>query len=205
MSLWITDCLPIALLAAGVVWRWLALRKSESVDKLIASRRVWVQKVMSTPGHEILAVQTVRNSLMAASLMATTAALGVAGALSIGREAGALGNEISLDLLGVTAHWAALKTALLAASLALGFLLFSLAVRFYHRVGYTLAGYQGGQDGDPAALELASAELMRGAAFYRAGWRALYAAIVCAAWFFGSWPMLVAGGFAMGLDRAVSE
>lgn len=202
MNVWITDCLPIALFLAGVAWRWLALRKSESVDKLIASRRVWVQKVMSTPGHEILAVQTVRNSLMAASLMATTAALGVAGALSIGKEAGALGHEISLALLGASAPWGALKTALLAGCLAIGFLLFSLAVRFYHRVGYTLAGYQGG---DAAALDLASNELMRGAAFYRAGWRALYAAIVCAAWFFGAWPMLVVGALAMGLDRAVSE
>ena len=202
MDVWLSDCIPAALLVAGVIWRGLGLRKSESVEKLMASRRVWVQKVMSAPGHEILAVQTVRNSLMAASLMATTAALGVAGAFTLGKEAGNLGHELSLALLGVTAGWGALKTVLLIAALALGFLLFSLAVRFYHRVSYTLAGYQGG---DALALETASAELMRGAAFYRAGWRALYAAIVCAAWFLGTWPMFLVGIFALGLDRAVIE
>ena len=202
MPVWLTDCLPAVLLFAGVAWRAFALRKSESVEKLMASRRVWVQKVMSAPGHEILAVQTVRNSLMAASMMATTAALGVAGALGIGKESANLGREMSITLLGATADWTALKTALLAASLATGFFLFSLAVRFYHRVGYTLAGYQGG---DPAMLETASAELMRGAAFYRAGWRAFYAAIVCAAWFFGTWPMFVAGAVAIRMDHAVSE
>jgi hypothetical protein len=202
MPVWLTDCLPAVLLFAGVVWRAVALRKSESVEKLMASRRVWVQKVMSTPGHEILAVQTVRNSLMAASMMATTAALGVGGSLSIGKEAAGLGQDISVALLGATASWTAFKTALLAATLAAGFFLFSLAVRFYHRVGYTLAGYQGGDSG---ALETASAELMRGAAFYRAGWRTFYTAIVCAAWFFGTWPMFVAGAVALGLDHAVSE
>lgn len=202
MPVWLTDCLPAVLLFAGVLWRAVALHKSESVEKLMASRRVWVQKVMSVPGHEILAVQTVRNSQMAASLMATTAALGVAGALGIGKESANLGREISTTLLGATADWTALKTALLAATLAAGFFLFSLAVRFYHRVGYTLAGYQGS---DPAMLELASAELMRGAAFYRAGWRAFYTAIACAAWFFGTWPMFVAGAVAIGMDHAVSE
>ena len=95
-----------------------------------------------------------------------------------------------------------MKTALLAAVLATAFLLFSLSVRFYHRVGYTLAGFSGEDD---AVLERAASELMRGAGFYRAGWRTFYAALAAAAWFFGSWPMCVVGVFALVLDHKVSE
>jgi uncharacterized membrane protein len=202
MNPWITDCLPAVLILCGVAWHAWLLRKSENVEQLMASRRVWLRKVMGSPGHELLAVQTVRNSLMAASLMATTAALGVAGALSVGKEAGLLGHALSESLMGATALWGAGKTALLAGALTVAFLLFSLSVRFYHRVGYTLAGWQGE---DTAVIERAASELMRGAGFYRAGWRAFYAALTAAAWFFGTWPMCVVAILALVLDHKVSE
>lgn len=202
MQVWLTDCLPAALTCAAAVWYTWNLHRGESVEQLMAARRAWLRKVMSTKGHELLAVQTVRNSLMAASLMATTAALGVAGVLNTGKEAAVLAHELSEFMLGATAGWVALKTALLAAILGTGFLLFSLSVRFYHRVGYTLAGFT---ENDNEILERGASELMRGAAFYRAGWRAMYAAIAAAAWFFGSWAMCVAGCFAMYLDHKVIE
>ena len=72
MEVWFSDGLPAALLIVALVWHSLRLRKSENVEQLMAARRAWVRKVMGTRGHELLAVQTVRNSLMAASLMATT-------------------------------------------------------------------------------------------------------------------------------------
>jgi len=202
MNAWITDCLPAVLIALALAWHVWMLRKSESVEQLMASRRAWLRKVMGTPGHELLAVQTVRNSLMAASLMATTAALGVAGALSVGKEAGLLGHALSEGLMGATAPWVAAKTALLAGALTVAFLVFSLSVRFYHRVGYTLAGLQGE---DAAMIERAASELMRGAGFYRAGWCAFYAALAGAAWFFGTWPMCVVAVLALILDHKVSE
>jgi uncharacterized membrane protein len=202
MQAWISDWLPAAFTLLALFWHVWLLRKSENVEQTMAARRAWLRKVMSTPGHELLAVQTVRNSLMAASLMATTAALGVAGALSVGKEAGALGHALSEWLMGETAHWVAFKTALLAASLTVAFLLFSLSVRFYQRVSYTLAGLQGE---DTVLLERGASELMRGAAFYRAGWRAFYAALAGAAWFFGTWPMCLVAVLAVVLDYKVSE
>jgi hypothetical protein len=46
-------------------------------------RMHWVVALSGKPGHEIVAVQALRNSLMAASISASTAALAVMGALSM--------------------------------------------------------------------------------------------------------------------------
>ena len=46
-------------------------------------RMHWVMSMADKPGYEIVAVQALRNSLMAASISASTAALAVMGALSM--------------------------------------------------------------------------------------------------------------------------
>ena len=73
-------------------------------------RRDWTARVMEAPGLEIPAVPTLRNSIMAATVLASTSALGVMGLLSFGRVRG-------ITLQGIGSHPAPLAMA--AGALAL--------------------------------------------------------------------------------------
>src|SRR5512139_1310413 len=50
------------------------------------ARTRWVEAVMSDPRKDVMAVQTLRNSVMAASMMASTAILLVVGTLNLGAD-----------------------------------------------------------------------------------------------------------------------
>ena len=85
MSLPLYDVAPFALAVALLAARhlWVAFRSEESRETL-AMRGEWVARIMRAPGSEILAVQTLRNSIMAASVMASTSAVGLMGVVSLG-------------------------------------------------------------------------------------------------------------------------
>ena len=89
--------LEIALLAASVVllliYRMLHARRAR-LDPTTSTRAVhdrirndWVAAMSGNPDKGILAVQTLRNSVMAASFMASTSALALAGTLGFASEA----------------------------------------------------------------------------------------------------------------------
>lgn len=92
-----------------------------------ALRQDWLEAVSAARGSEVLAVQTLRNSMMSAAMTASAATLGLMG--TVGLLAPAWGRHGSLD-------------ATLAAGLALLVLLFgslvaaALATRHYHHAGY---------------------------------------------------------------------
>ena len=69
---WAPVALALAILAARFAW---ALGRDAESGQSIALRRAWVKRILASPGSEILAIQTVRNSIMAASLMSSTAVL----------------------------------------------------------------------------------------------------------------------------------
>lgn len=199
--IWVTDGVP--LIVATLLMLMAVLRaRQRSEPHTFQQRRVWAVYVTRTPGQEILAVQTVRNSLMAASLMATTAALGVMGVLTFGRESGALMNALPSWFIGVTSGWQPAKLVALSGALAITFMLFSLAVRLYHRVGYTLVAARGADDN---ATDIAANELMQAARFYRTGWRGFYLALVIGAWLFGSWSLFAALALALWFDSLVAD
>jgi uncharacterized membrane protein len=138
-------------------------------------RRQWVARVMAGPGMEILAVQTLRNSIMAATVMASTSALGLMGLLSLGH------------LRGVTFAEAGTRPAQLLLLLPLVLLAacvveFSQAVRLYHRCSYLVAlnGPADAQHGEARAS--AVTQLLRASRLYRAGWWTFYLAMAAGAW-----------------------
>lgn len=182
----------LALLILFGRYGWGLLRGSES-SQAFDLRRAWVRRVLAAPGLEIMAVQTVRNSIMAASLMATTSAFGLIGVLSIGySQVARLPVAGTGSLLHISTE---LKIFLPLALLAACVVLFSKAVRLYHRAGYSLGMATGG-DSHTAALHAeveatAYGELTRAARMYRNGWRAIYAAIATGAWLV-SGPMMLA-------------
>ena len=83
-------------------------------------RRQWIKSVMGRPGAEILVIQTLRNSVMAGSFMASTAVLALSGTLTLS-GAGKLtasnaftvnpGATLSLDNSGTLTNTRILATA----------------------------------------------------------------------------------------------
>ena len=100
-------------------------------------REAWFHAVSAVPGTEILAVQTLRNSLMSATMIASTAAIGLMGAATL----------VAPSLQAVLAEQAFFPhaTARLAMELLLMAVLFSslvfsvMAVRYYNHAGFIVA------------------------------------------------------------------
>ncbi|MFN0162802.1 MAG: DUF599 family protein [Burkholderiales bacterium] len=193
MGDWAPVAPGLAILAARFTWS--AVRGTESAQA-IAFRGAWVRRVLSSAGMEIMAVQTVRNSMMAASLMTTSAILALMGALTIGHAG------LQPVRAGSWLDGAQLKVALPIALLAACVVLFSKAVRLYHRSGYTLGLVHGESDLHAQAETSAISELTRAARLYRSGWRAFYAAIATAAWLVSPWLMLATTVVIVALDAA---
>lgn len=101
-------------------------------------REEWFEAVSAQKGSEILAVQTLRNSLMSATMLASTAALGLMGTVTL--AAPSLRTSMDDALPGA---WAV--TPRLVLELALLSLLFTslvstvMAVRFFNHAGFISA------------------------------------------------------------------
>jgi uncharacterized membrane protein len=191
------DWIPVVvgLGVLGARFAWATTRGAES-RQAIEIRRAWVRRVLAQPGLEIVAVQTVRNSIMAASLMTTSATLALMGALTLGHAA--------LQPLagGHWLHGAQVRVALPVVLLAACVVLFSKAVRLYHRSGYALGLPRGLDVACPQVEDSAVGELTRAAHLYRNGWRAFYAAIATAAWLVSGWLMLATTLIIVAVDAA---
>jgi len=133
-------------------------------------RRAWIARVMESSGMEILAVQTLRNSIMAATVMASTSALGLMGLLSLGHLRG-------ITFVNAGSRPSQLLMLLPLLLLALCVVEFSQSVRIYHRCSYLVAltTRADSQRGD--AREVATTQLLRASRLYRAGWWTFYLAM----------------------------
>ena len=104
-------------------------------------RERWADMVMSKDNMEILAVQTLRNSVMVANFMASTSILLIIGTYiseKIGQRAldwhpNGLAHAFSTEL------WQ-LKLCLLLLDFSVAFYCFSMAIRFYNHVGSVVSG-----------------------------------------------------------------
>lgn len=200
----LSDSLPaaIALVILFVRYAWAITRSAESRQS-ISLRRAWAERILAQPGLEIVAVQTLRNSIMAATLMATTATLALMGVLSLGHA--------QMESLAGAVHAGTLETGQLlvqarlflpVAMLAACVVLFSKTVRLYHRVGYTLGLPRGTGAASEATGGIAVFELTRAAHLYRNGWRAFYGAIATGAWLVSGWMMLATTIIIVAIDIA---
>ena len=140
-SPWISAIATLSIVAAYEVW--LARSHRRNPQRLArtahaALREDWFAAISVHPGSELLAVQTLRNSLMSASMTASTAVLGLMGVLSL--TAPAL--HATLDEVAIGAATWPHFTPRLAMELVLLCLLFAslvasvMAVRYYHHAGF---------------------------------------------------------------------
>ncbi|HEY1090862.1 MAG TPA: DUF599 domain-containing protein [Burkholderiaceae bacterium] len=102
-------------------------------------RADWFAAVSAQAGSEILAVQTLRNSLMSATMTASTAALGLMGAVTLAapslRAAGSAGAPELLQALSPRLVLELVLMALLLASLVSS----AMAIRYYNHAGFICA------------------------------------------------------------------
>jgi uncharacterized membrane protein len=87
----------LALLAYQCYLSWRTRRDpaSSALDGLMAARIAWVEVIMKER-RDILAVQTLRNSTMTASFMASTAILLIIGVLTLSAQSDKLSSTWSL-------------------------------------------------------------------------------------------------------------
>jgi len=151
----------------------------------IIARTAWVRKVMEEK-MDILAVQTLRNSTMAATFLASTAILLTVGVLTLTGQGDKLGvTWHSLNLLG-SKHESvlAIKLVALLMDLFTAFFCFSTSVRQFNHVGYMInAPY--GETKKVMSPGIVAAQLNRGGYYYSAGMRALYCMVPLIFWIFG--------------------
>lgn len=140
-SPWLAAIFTLGIVAAYE--GWLAVAQRRTPQRLARSahaslREDWFAAISAQPGSEILAVQTLRNSLMSATMAASTAVLGFMGALSL--TAPTLHATLDEAVTG-TAAWPHF-TPRLAMELVLLCLLFAslvasvMAVRYYNHASF---------------------------------------------------------------------
>ncbi|MEO8410808.1 MAG: DUF599 domain-containing protein [Propionivibrio sp.] len=100
-------------------------------------RADWARAIRSRPGNEILAVQTLRNSVMAASITGSTAVLAFVALVSQITPRAHEPTATALFPLVANVHGA--LVVLLLCALFAAFLLSATAVRFFNHAGYILA------------------------------------------------------------------
>jgi uncharacterized membrane protein len=187
-------CASTLLLAGYHLWlyrRTITAPHKTAYGRHKLVRAAWLKHYVGS-GHDILVVQTLRNWIMSATFLASTAlllALGLLGVAFTTERLSALAGE--LNVFGSTAPQILLyKFLLLAVLFISSFFLFSMAIRFLIH-----AGFQINLPSDAsAALErqAVSGDLDKGALLYFLGLRLYYLAIPAAFWLLGPLWLLAA-------------
>ncbi|MGR8980458.1 MAG: DUF599 domain-containing protein [Gammaproteobacteria bacterium] len=163
-------------------------------------RERWVDMIISSGKMEILAVQTLRNSVMAANFMASTAILLIIGTLNLSDKIGHwslewhpfnMTSELSSRLWQI-------KLGLLLLDFSIAFYCFSMAIRFFNHVGYMI-NLPGQTTTDRELFKQTCAYLNRAGRYYTPGIRTFFFGLPLILWFFGPYflmmatPCLIAG------------
>jgi uncharacterized membrane protein len=158
----------------------------------VMARTAWVERIMKNEDG-ILAVQTLRNSTMAATFLASTAVLLIIGVLTLSEQGDKLGSSWhSLNVIGATRPelWIT-KLLMLMLDLFVAFFSFSMSIRVFNHVGYMInvpkaAGHKS------ISPRHVAVHLNRAGRFYSIGMRAYYFLVPLVFWLFGPHFMLLA-------------
>lgn len=159
------------------------------------ARQNWVENVMAArEQHGLLAVQTLRNSTMAATFLASTAILLNIGVLNLMQKDDNLGSILSPVHPGsgefISSLWG-IKLLLLLMAFFWAFFCFSLAVRMYNHVGYLINSTNSGRSFHPSPAYVARL-MNRSGRYYSLGMRSYYLSVPLVFWLFGPLYMLAA-------------
>lgn len=163
---WLAALLTMAVVAAYELWFAYAQKRRPGDLARTAHatlREDWFDAVGAQPGSEILAVQTLRNSLMSASMIASTTVLGLMGTITL--SASSLSASFGAGEASVA------FTPRLAVELVLLALLFAslvssvMSVRYYNHAGF-IGGMPVGSDARRRWNPVGSAHLRRAGVLY---------------------------------------
>jgi len=164
-----------------------------SAHALNAKIRVrWVEKIMRSRNMEILAIQTLRNSVMAASFMASTAILLIIGALNISEKIGQWAihwHPYGMALPFSTELWQ-IKLICLLLDFFIAFYCFSMAIRFFNHVGYMI-NLQSESSFEESLQKQTCAFLNRAGNYYSFSTRMFFFSLPIILWFFGPYFLLL--------------
>jgi uncharacterized membrane protein len=156
------------------------------------ARVAWVRSVMSG-GRDVLAVQTLRNSTMAATFLASTAILLIIGVLTLSGQADRLGSTWHLlgSVRSTRPEVMEAKLILLILDLFVAFFSFATSIRLFNHVGYMInvpltLGHRA------LSPECVAAELDRAGHWYGLGMRGYYVLVPLVLWLFGPYLMTLA-------------
>jgi uncharacterized membrane protein len=158
-----------------------------------AARSAWVTGIMQDESKSILAVQTLRNSTMAAIFLSSTAVLLIIGTLTLSGQTDKLEYTWhTLNMLG-SSHpglWIT-KLLLLLSNFFVAFFSFAISIRLFNHVGYQInvpikkrTPYINPKN--------VSVHLNRAGNYYSLGMRAYYFSVPLVFWLFGPHFMLAA-------------
>lgn len=156
------------------------------------ARTAWVETIMQEKGNEVLAVQTLRNSTMAATFLASTAVLLIIGVMTLSGQGDKI--ESTWHVLNISGGkhaelWLS-KLLLILLDLFVAFFSFAMAVRVFNHVGYMI--------NVPLSRNLkmicpahVAIHLNRAGKFYSIGMRAYYFVVPLVFWLFSPHFMLI--------------
>jgi uncharacterized membrane protein len=193
------DVAALAVSLALLCGYWYLLRRRTRRDpgaavhtfnKLVRAR--WADAMLNKQGTEITAVQTLRNSVMAASFMASTAILLIVGALTVSSDLEKVSRSWGY-LTGGTHHASLIgvKVALLLSDFLAAFFCFSMSVRLFSHIGY-MVGVKPMNADDLVKTETVATHLNRAGHYFSLGLRTFFASIPIIFWFFGPIALVAA-------------
>ncbi len=153
------------------------------------ARQMWVKGVIREK-RDIMAVQTLRNQVMAATFLASTAILISLGSFSAAFRPGVFdGISHGLNLLGTKTEtlWM-FKLMLLGILFFVTFFNFTLAIRYYNHAGFMINTFE--QSDATVSAEAVTQVINHGALHYTIGMRGFYLSVPLALWLFGPVWML---------------
>jgi uncharacterized membrane protein len=155
------------------------------------ARQMWVKGVIEER-RDILAVQTLRNQIMAATFLASTAILISFGSINAAFRPGVFSELYhELNWLGTRTEglWM-FKLMLISIVYFFAFFNFTLAIRYYNHASFMINTKE---HDDPTVSTIAVTTILnRGALYYTVGMRGFYLSIPMILWLFG--PLWMFGG-----------
>lgn len=179
----------VTLIGAYYLFLNLRLRQDptytiQGVNEL--ARALWVINVMNNPSRDVMAVQTLRNFVMGASLMASTAALLIIGTLTLSGQAENIAR--SWHVLNIVSTHSAeiwiIKVLCLLADFIVAFFAFAMSVRLANQVVFMINVPDPGAHPSLSPHGVAQ-RLNRAGSLFTIGMRAFFFAVPLVFWLFG--------------------
>ncbi len=174
------------------------------------ARKLWVENIMRNTNKDVMAVQTLRNFVMGASLMASTAALLIVGTLTLSGQAENISHSWhALSIVGshATELWI-LKVMLMLVDFIVAFFAFAMSVRLANHVVFMInvPEHNLNHNLSPKAV---GRRMQRAGNMFAIGMRAFFFAIPLVFWLFGPYFLILSSvGLVVALyhlDRSEPE